>query len=73
MPFQTVKHYENYLSRLRAFPEFMDQNIALMRGSLKARHDGAQGHSGRDRDSIKYWSPTIPRRACCGRRSAIRN
>ncbi|MEO8505515.1 MAG: DUF885 domain-containing protein [Acidobacteriota bacterium] len=35
MPFQTVKHYENYLSRLRAFPRFMDQNIALMREGLK--------------------------------------
>jgi uncharacterized protein (DUF885 family) len=35
MPFQTVKGYENYLSRLRAFPRYMDQNIALMREGLK--------------------------------------
>ncbi len=35
MPFQTTKHYENYLARLRAFPKAMDQNIALMRDGLK--------------------------------------
>ncbi len=35
MPFQTVKGYENYISRLRAFPRYMDQNIALMREGLK--------------------------------------
>jgi uncharacterized protein (DUF885 family) len=35
MPFQTVAHYENYLARLRAFPLYMDQNIALMREGLR--------------------------------------
>ena len=35
MPFQTVKGYENYLARLRAFPRYMEQNIALMREGLK--------------------------------------
>jgi uncharacterized protein (DUF885 family) len=35
MPFQTVKQYDNYLARLRAFPRYMDQNIALMREGLK--------------------------------------
>jgi len=35
MPFQSVKGYENYISRLRAFPRYMDQNIALMREGLK--------------------------------------
>ncbi len=35
MPFQTVKQYENYIARLRAFPRYMEQNIALMREGLK--------------------------------------
>ena len=35
MPFQSVKQYENYISRLRAFPLYMDQNIALMREGLR--------------------------------------
>ncbi len=35
MPFQTVKGYESYVARLRAFPRYMDQNIALMREGLK--------------------------------------
>ena len=35
MPFQTAKDYRNYIARLRAFPRFMDQNIALMREGLK--------------------------------------
>ena len=35
MPFQSVKGYENYIARLRAFPRYMDQNIALMREGLK--------------------------------------
>jgi uncharacterized protein (DUF885 family) len=35
MPFQTVRQYENYLARLRAFPRYMEQNIALMREGLR--------------------------------------
>ncbi|HET9768235.1 MAG TPA: DUF885 family protein, partial [Thermoanaerobaculia bacterium] len=35
MPFQSAKGYENYIARLRAFPRYMDQNIALMREGLK--------------------------------------
>ncbi|MBI4624484.1 MAG: DUF885 domain-containing protein [Verrucomicrobia bacterium] len=35
MPFETVKNYENYLARLRAFPRYMDQNIALMREGVR--------------------------------------
>jgi len=35
MPFDSVKGYENYIARLRAFPRYMDQNIALMREGLK--------------------------------------
>jgi uncharacterized protein (DUF885 family) len=36
MPFQSVKQYENYIARLRAFPRYMDQNIALMREGVKS-------------------------------------
>src|ERR1041384_146399 len=35
MPLRTVKDYDNYLSRLRAFPKLLDQNIAWMREGLK--------------------------------------
>ncbi len=35
MPFQTVKHYENYVARLRAYPRYMDQTIDLMREGLR--------------------------------------
>jgi uncharacterized protein (DUF885 family) len=35
MPFQTVKGYENYLARLRAFPTYMDQKVALLREGVK--------------------------------------
>ena len=34
MPFRTVVDYENYVARLRAFPRYMEQNIALMRTGL---------------------------------------
>lgn len=34
MPFQTVKGYDNYVARLRAFPRYMDQTIALMKEGL---------------------------------------
>src|SRR5262245_12363667 len=32
----SVKDYENYIARLRAFPAYMDQQIAYMRDGLKA-------------------------------------
>ena len=35
MPLVTVKDYENYIARLNAFPEYVRQNIALMREGLQ--------------------------------------
>ncbi|HEX4960769.1 MAG TPA: DUF885 domain-containing protein [Thermoanaerobaculia bacterium] len=35
VPLATVKDYENYLSRLRAWPRYVEQQIALMRLGLK--------------------------------------
>ncbi len=35
MPLKTVKDYENYISRLRAWPRYVNEEIALMRMGLK--------------------------------------
>jgi uncharacterized protein (DUF885 family) len=34
--FQTVKDYEDWIARMRAFPTYMDQTIALMREGVRA-------------------------------------
>lgn len=35
VPLMTTKDYENYIARLRAFPKYMDQNIAMMQEGLR--------------------------------------
>jgi uncharacterized protein (DUF885 family) len=37
LSFKTVKDYEDWISRLRAFPKYLDRTIELMRGGIKER------------------------------------
>lgn len=36
LPFETIKHYEDWIARLKAFPTYMDQTLELMRLGVKA-------------------------------------
>ena len=37
MSFSTIKDYEDWIARLQAFPEYMDQTIALMREGIRRK------------------------------------
>jgi uncharacterized protein (DUF885 family) len=84
MPFQTLKHYENYLSRLRGFPRYMDQNIALMREGLKRGitvpkatlvgiEDSIQTLAVADPEKSSLWTPfgRIPTQLPAGERERL--
>jgi uncharacterized protein (DUF885 family) len=42
MPLRTVRDYENYVARLRAFPRLVDDNVALMKEGLRRGMTPAQ-------------------------------
>ena len=50
VPLATVKDYENYISRLNAWPRYVREEIALMRIGHQARHD----HSARDARRLRH-------------------
>ena len=37
LPFETLKDYDDWLARLRAFPTYIEQTIVLMREGIKQR------------------------------------
>jgi uncharacterized protein (DUF885 family) len=68
MPFRTVKDYENYLARLRAFPDLVAQEIRLMRdgldsgfslsrGVLVGLDQTAQSHVVADPEQSVFYAP----------------
>jgi uncharacterized protein (DUF885 family) len=68
MPFATVKDYENYLARLRAFPTFGEQNTALLREGivsgmtvpkivLNGFTDGIKINIVEDAHKSVFWAP----------------
>ena len=68
VPLATVKDYENYIARLRAFPRYVDQHIELMREGVsrgmtlpRAVLDGIEGtmqaHIVDDPAKSVFWPP----------------
>jgi uncharacterized protein (DUF885 family) len=68
VPLDTVKDYENYIARLRAFPQYVDDHIALMREGMargmtlpRAVLDGIEGtmqtHIVDDPAKSVFWAP----------------
>jgi uncharacterized protein (DUF885 family) len=68
MPFATAQGYENYISRLRAWPRFVDQEIVLMRMGIargftvpRAVLTGYEGtitaHIVDDPEKSVFWKP----------------
>ncbi|MBI1248978.1 DUF885 family protein [bacterium] len=37
MPFKTLEDYENYLARLKAYPRYLDQDVALLKEGIAKR------------------------------------
>lgn len=63
MPFQTVKQYENYIARLRAFPRYMAQNIALMREGLRRGMTVPKATMAGTEDSLKMLLVSGPEKS----------
>jgi uncharacterized protein (DUF885 family) len=68
MPFRSAQDYENYIARLRAFPTWVDQHIALLREGLRTGYtlprivlDGyevtIQSHMVEDPAASVFWAP----------------
>jgi uncharacterized protein (DUF885 family) len=68
MPFATVRDYDNYIARLRAFPAFTEQNIAMLREGLASGFTqprvvlagftaGIEMHVVDDPERSVFWAP----------------
>jgi uncharacterized protein (DUF885 family) len=85
VPLATVKDYESYIARLRAFPHYVDQNIELMRAGIasgmtlpRAVLDGIeitmQTHVVDDPAKSVFWPPfaTFPSTVPAGDQERLR-
>jgi uncharacterized protein (DUF885 family) len=85
VPLATVKDYESYTARLRAFPHYVDQNIELMRAGIasgmtlpRAVLDGIevtmQAHIVDDPAKSVFWPPfaTFPSTVPAGEQERLR-
>jgi len=85
VPLATVKDYENYTARLRAFPKYVDQHIELMRAGIvsgmtlpRAVLDGIeltmQTHIVDDPAKSVFWPPfaTFPTTVPAGEQERLR-